>query len=573
MAAEIPLQGFLSGGELNTQQSTKGTVKEFSPTSAVAQPKLQVVAPLDVNAAPTQAMALAKALNVGIATAEPMLEQKAVQYGADQSTKGQADVALGQVDPDKMAKIDAYRMGATRAITEKSTLDAISKVEAFVASPEGQALPLTDTAGDGTTPMKKGLLSTVDDMFRSALGGLTKDPDSARVVAPMVQHTMNEIAGERTQRDIKNNQQNAEDSATAIALRSAKTGDGSFNWKDQQAKLRGVYGGDNRAANSALIHSVAAAAIAAKDPSLLDKFIPESITTEDGQTLAGPGQTPENAAYLATARAQASAAQKGQWEEDRKVDTATITTLTLNGKDPTAAIKDYLSKPGASFAEAQSMYNFYQAKQEKGVADTLDGPSTYKLQTQIATGDITTPAQIVAYANGTGIKGKALGQLVTKGMDMLHSTQSTTQDDPSIRAGLQDVDGTYKAVTGPAGNILAPAASAQHVAAMVDYKERTTQLMRQGKTAEEAATTATREVKEKYGAPMTDSQGQMRADQNVPKTDHEQGNLVRTAPTNAAAMRAAGITGATLKHLVDSGEITFAEASAAAQAILDAHHS
>jgi hypothetical protein len=570
MATDPQLQGFLSGGDKITTQRG-GAGQAFSPTDATKQPKLEVVAPLDVNAAPGQAQALAKALNVGLAVATPAVEEKARMQGAGEAASGQADVALNQVDQDKMAKIDAYRMGATRAITEKATLSALDKAQAFAASAEGQKLPLTDTQTDGTSPMKKGLLSTLDDMLRTDLSHLTGDPQSARVVAPMVQHFMNEVAGQRTERDIKNNQSAAEDSAQAIAMHAARTNDGSFNWQEQFDKLSGVYGGDRRAASQALVHSIGAAAVAAKDPSIIDKFIPESTKTADGQTLAGPGQTPENEAYLTEARAHAVAAQKGQWTEDRGKDAVTITTAIIAGKDPRAMLRDYAAKPGADHSFIEGAWNFYQSQRRQGEADALDSPTAYAIQRKISVGEVTTPAQLVQEVNASGLQGKAASQMLTKGLDTLRNVQSVGQDDPSVRAGASEIDGTYKPVTGPAGNILTPAAAAQHTAAMADYRQLVQQYMHNGKSGDEAAVMATQDVKKKYGSSMNNPDGTANTSGKMPRTDNEQAAVVRTQGTSAPQLINAGINADALRHLYDTGSISFVDYEAATQTLIQHH--
>ena len=81
-----------------------------------------VVAPLDVQAAPQQAMMLAKALGHAVDVATPELEQQARQQGSADEAQGEAAAATGTVDPNNLAQ--GYAVGVTKVKTQNTALQA-----------------------------------------------------------------------------------------------------------------------------------------------------------------------------------------------------------------------------------------------------------------------------------------------------------------------------------------------------------------------------------------------------------------------------------------------------------------
>src|SRR5437764_722197 len=129
MATDPTLPSFLTGGQLNTTESLGKNIPGFAPTSSDQQPKLNVTAPLDVQAAPSQAMALAKALNLGWSIAEPKINASLERKGKQDVAEGEAAATMGNVDQVKAAQIEGYRIGAARVTTEQHTLQAMLDAE------------------------------------------------------------------------------------------------------------------------------------------------------------------------------------------------------------------------------------------------------------------------------------------------------------------------------------------------------------------------------------------------------------------------------------------------------------
>jgi hypothetical protein len=295
------VQGFLTGGQQSASEQAVSS-PGFGATDSTAQTKLGVFAPLDVKAAPAQAEALANALNVGWSLAKPQLLKDTERTGKEDAAAGEVAAATSSVDPVKAATIEGYRIGAARGTTEKNTLQSLM----------GATDLINKDANDGgwaNLPAPQ-LLDKIDEYFRGKLGGLETSPESAQVIAPMIQHFMNEAAGNRIARDVRNTQSQAQDTVSALAMHAAQANDGSFDPQVQMDKMAQTFLGDRSAANQAYVAAVTQAAVAAHNPDIIDKFIPKSVTTADGQTIDGPGFVPKNAAAIEAARINATELQK-----------------------------------------------------------------------------------------------------------------------------------------------------------------------------------------------------------------------------------------------------------------------
>jgi hypothetical protein len=554
MPLDPTLPSFLTGGQLNTTESGKAGAP-FSPTSSTDQPKLNVVAPLDVTAAPTQAAALARALNIGWKMAEPVLEKKAAKQGEEDAAIGSLDALTGNVDPVKQAQIEGYRIGAARTQVEQHTVAAIQDAHQLAAT-DWAALPLSDANGN------KGLLSTMDDFFRSRLAGLEKDPEAAKIVAPMLQHALNEMAGTKVRDSIAQTRQGAADVATALAMHAAQSGDGSFKWSEQFDKLTQVYGGDRHAASTALVQAVGEAAVQAHKPSIIDTLLPQSTTLADGQQIAGPGSTPENASYLDSARRRATSLQNEDIKQSNEKVAASITNQVLSGKDPTALLHAYLGQPGADPAFARSTLDWFKSLSRQNDADQLDTGAAANITVSVAKGDISSTAQLVTAAQSAGITGKALSQLIKQNTSLLATTQAVDQNDPAYRDGRSWIERTYKPATDQLGRLLHPAAGQQQADAMREFSATYQKLLTQGKSSIEAAATATNQVIADRGKPMEQA-GSDNIDTSTPY-----GRVQIIKDGNPKVLKASGLTGSDIKALVASGQITDEQGRAAVAAIL-----
>lgn len=568
------LPGFLNGGQRPNNEQAFSAGAGFGPSNSLDQPKLQVVAPLDVNAAPSQAEALAKALNVGWSLAQPQLNKDLERRGQQDASLGSADAALNQIDPVKMAKVDGYRIGATRTVTEQHTLAALNEASQKMQT-DWQTLPLhdTNTAGNGAISTQKGLLSNLDDFFRSRLGGLDKDPEAARVIAPMIQHFMNEAAGQRVERDIKMTQQNAEDTAQALAMHAAHANDGSFTWDEQFKKMTQVYGGDKRAASQALVHSLGEAAVQARNPGLIDLFLPAKTKLEDGQEIDGPGQTPANAAYLDEARSRARVLMD---QDNKKVIQSSETGImdrVLSGQDPRAMLHQYAGMPGADPHFLESAFNWYRELTKAHTEDELDTGAASSVIAGVAKGDITSANQVLQAVTEAHITGKAKSQLIDKALTTLRTVQTTDVDDPAFRAGQQYIDSQYKPGINPlTGKFQNPAAANQHAGILLDYRTEVAKQIKNGTGPEEAANNALTTVQQKWGQPIESADMKVHNNGPAPATDLDQATVIKNAPGNPKAFYNSRVNAGDIKRLRDLNMISDTEAATAAQLVIDRHN-
>lgn len=550
---------------------TLGAPDSFGP-SATPTTQLNVVAPLDVTAAPSQGDALAKALGVANQTLQAPLRKDQIAEGKKDATEGQADQILNQVDPDKMANITGYAAGAHRISVEQSTLQALNTIETK-AHTDWANDPVYDTT-DVNGNVVPGVLSKADAELRTQLSGLETDPDAARVMAPLIQRSLNTIAGQRISQQIEQTQQSGIDNATALAVRQASRGDGSFNWNDQFTALTQVYQGDKHKASMALVHAVGQATIQAQDPTLPDKLdIPDKITFTDKlgntQTLDGPMYVPGNAQVLEEAKAKALELQT---KSNHAVVMSTenqIAAGVLQDKDPTQALLQYSKMPGATPAFLVSMSNFYKERDKAGIEDDLNSPAFASVQRDVLLGNTTTAPQLVASIEHAGLTGKAYVQAMQKGLDGLRATQTTNQDDPAVRGGVQYLDSMYRPGADPiTGKFNNTAAVGQHAGVIMDYRGEVEQLMKGGKSSEEASNTAMQDVQKKWGDPVENP----RAKSNrAPVTDVDRAAAIMSALKSPEQMAQLHVNGSDIKRLRDIGYLTPADAETAARAALAKH--
>lgn len=543
-------------------------ISDFGP-SASPTTQLNVVAPLDVNAAPTQASALARAVGVAWDSAQPALKKDQLMAGKQDAQAGQADATLGNIDQDKYNRIEGYRIGAKRITVENHTLQAVQEATTK-ANTDWANLPVFDTT-DASGNIVPGLASNLQSLFTQRLGGLEKDSEAAHVMQPMIMHTMNTLTGQRVQQHTEHLIQQGIDNATSLAVRQATRGDGSFNWSDQLTALTGVYSGDRHAASGALMHAVAQATIQAQDPGLPDKLgIPDKVTFtgKDGvqQTIDGPMYVPGNAQILEEAKAKALELQtKTNHVQVMSVENQ-IAAGVIQDKDPSQALLQYAKMPGANPAFLVSMSNFYKEKDKANVDDQLNGSAFYGVLADVARGNLTTAPQIDAAISSSGLSGKARVQAFGKGMEALRTTQSTNQDDPAVQGGVKYLDEQYKPGTDPlTGKFNNPAAVSQHSGIMLDFRTEVQKKIGQGIAAEDAANQTIQDVKKKWGDPVELSKS---ATHGQPTTDVDRASQIMSAMKTPASLAHMGLTSPELQRLRDIGYLSSADVDQVARTLL-----
>jgi len=504
-----------------------------------------VVAPLDVKAAPTQALMLAKALGHAVDIATPALEQQARQEGSADEAAGEGAAATGNIDPNNTAQ--GYAIGVTRVQTQQTAIQAANAARQFYAN--NQTMPLQDsTDADGN--VTKGLISNVDDIFRQHFpDGEEKNPEQSRVMAPILTHTIQEIAGAKNQATIRQSQQAAEDNASALLMSDVQTGSQAFNVPEQ---------GDKGAARDAVVHAIGEAAVSTGKPEVIDQLLPKGIDFG-----GGAGLTPENQSYLDTATQRATAAQQRNQSGALAQSEMNITKYVMAGHDPSAMLEDYSKLPGAQWTFYRSTMEMYQ---NQGKGDEKPPPAaSFDLQSAVYTGDITSASQAQQWVTAHGYKGDAAVQLLGKAVSALGETQRTTADDPNYKATNQYLDQQYRNL-----NPMTPwdsvAAKQQHANVMQAYVQTYNQLVGQGKAPADAAAQASAQAQEKYGPPLSEAKPTPKA----PQSPQDQAAFVRNRSNlTPSALTAAGLNGSTIKSLRDRNLISSDEANAAAAALLN----
>jgi hypothetical protein len=553
---------------------TLGAPADFSPTASPTT-QLNVVAPLNVTAKPTQGEALAKALGLAQETIQPALRKDQIMQGKGDSDQGELDQLLGQTDPGKMQAVSGYRQGAQRVSVEASGLQAVQKIETLAKTDwANDSIQNTTDENGNVVP---GMLAKANAVLQQDLGGLEKDPNAARVLLPMVESTLKKISGDRVNENIENTIQQGIDNSTALAVRQAQANDGSWNFQQQLDKLTQVYAtrGGRPAAQEALFRSIATAMVQSHDPTLDKKLnIPDKVTFTDSngltQTIDGPLYSPKNYATLETAREKALELQtKDNHAAVMQTETG-ITSGILQNKEPTQALIQYLQMPGANPAFAVSMMNFYKERDKQGADDEVNSPAFANIQRDVLVGNITTANQVAKAVDDAHLTGKARVQAYQKALDGLRTTQTTNQDDPAVRGGVAYLDQMYRPGADPiTGKFNNPAAVSQHAGVLTAYRTEVEQLIKQGKSAEDASNTALGDVQKAWKEPVEQPKNSAA---HAAKDDLGRVNMIRNAAKDPAAFNAAGITAQDVVRYRDAGYYTQAEGVAAMNLIIARHN-
>lgn len=557
-----------------TEQGLIGThdTTGFSP-SATPTTQLNVVAPLDVDAAPTQAMALAKALGHGNDIAQQALGKMAREQGSADEAQGEAAASMGLNNPSDSDSVSAathgFAIGFTKVQTQQKAFQAADAAKQFAAA--NPTMPLNDYTNDDGSPAQ-GLLHHIDAIYKQAFpGGEEKDPEAARAMSPILSHTINEIAGQRNLDVIKNTQQNAEDVETAKLSHDLQNGTQFFNKDDALTTLKNVYGNDDRAALSALVHVVGEGGVTGANPSVIRQLLPKDADFGGGVRL-----TPADQMYLDNAVARATEAQNRNNRETVKQSADNITLLTLNGKDPLPAIKEYLKLPGADAGEARAMFDWAYKKGKETESDNAENnQSGWEMSASINRGELTNGGQIMAFLDSNNLAGTKVGNLLLqKGMSELRNVQNINQDDPDYRASRDFVFNTYRPAVGPLGKLMNPTAQSQQTGALSDYNTEYTAQVRQGKSSTEAARAARASVVDKWGAPVEDPKGMANPNATMPTADVDRAAVIHSISTGSQGVRAfhaAGITATDVVNLTRNNLISVDEGELAMRLIIAKH--
>jgi hypothetical protein len=518
---------------------------------------------LDVDGATEGAKLLAAVFSKPFAIAsKDATDRYNAQQEADKN-QGQIDAMNGNVDQEQMRSVmgmaSAYANGVKMSQTQMKGYEADQKArQLFAANPGMSLLDTTDENGNKVP----GLHTQIDNIFANAFpGDQEKDPTIANVLAPIMQHTLNEITAASYQHKIRTDQQTAEDSTQAGVMHAIQFST-PISIPMELDKLTKVYGSDARQGREALVHAIGEAAVATANPDAITKYLPPGIDLGGGATL-----TPENQQYLDAAKNRALEAQTRGNHVAAQSAANGIADSMLSGTDPTAQLHDYLKIPGASATEALDMFNWYYRRGKERASDSVDNDhNTWDMDRALASGDITSGSQLIGWLSQRGVGNtKAGNQLLQRGMSNLRSFQSANADDPDYRAGLSFISNVYKPGVNPlTGKFMNDAANSQQAGAMVDYRQLYQQQLRiQGTSATDAARKAQKAVLDKWGDPVESTTRKQTG--ALPKTYADEVDAVRQAGANPKAFLDANISGNDIAAMRDSGLISQEEAANAAQ--------
>lgn len=244
----------------------------FGP-GQLPQTQLQVYAPLNVDAAKTNAEALANALQVGMQTVGPALTQQIRE-------RSRSDYKEGMTHPEEAFKRNddgsfqldenGNRMFDTSSIAGKSAsfIEGVKRagaVDAYrqVSMDWEQQKQAASVDANGNTIPWQDLVAKQDAYFNSRLGGLVDDPVSREALYPLIQAAHNEAAGQQLQAQMKQAQENSQvafdTEVRNLVTNSPKDDPTAIQQgleKIRTSYLMSAFGGDNARANAALVETV-----------------------------------------------------------------------------------------------------------------------------------------------------------------------------------------------------------------------------------------------------------------------------------------------------------------------------
>lgn len=322
-----------------------------------------VVAPLTVDAAPSQAVALAAALgHFNTDIAQPYLSnqkdqaaQQQAQQNSNDAARGAADASINNIDPDLQAKSQAYANAVHQTLIQRDVNNASATVQQKWSN-DWANIPLQDTTDDNGNPVK-GKVSLADDYFKAQFGGLEGDPAAAKIIGPVMQHTLGELLGADVHAKTVGYQQTAVNNATASILQSVQS-NGAVPYtrddlmSDYQNKILPLFPNDPAGARAALVTAVSEGSIHAKDPDIIDKYLPAGTDFGNGATF-----TPAEQLHLDEARDRATVLSKGDQTMASYAMASKFQDIQSNGQQiPESQIKGALSNGLISEGAALSLH-------------------------------------------------------------------------------------------------------------------------------------------------------------------------------------------------------------------------
>jgi hypothetical protein len=513
-------------------------------------------------------MALAKALGHGNDIAQQWLGKEAREAGSNDEALGEAAASRGEALPDHPVA-HGFAVGYSKIQTQQTAFRAAQEAQAFAA--QNKTMPLDQYTDENGQP-QPGLLRQIDAIYQKHLGGLEKDPEAARAMAPILTHTINEIAGQRNLEVIKDTQEQAQDLQTSKLGYDIQHGTRFFNRDEALADLQKVYGNDKRGALSALVHTVGEGAVTGGNPAVIRTLLPKDTDFGGGVRL-----TPQDQMYLDNAEARATEAQARAWHTQNKQTMSDLTAQALQGKDIMAGVMNYLKQPGADSSEARALIDWVYKKGKEGEADSEENNKTgWDLMGGVNDGSITTPSQAMKFLADRGLAGTKIGNnLATKAIMQLRNVDGLDHNDPDYQASRGNIAELYKPGTNLLGKINNPAAQAQQAGVLADYNTEFVSQIRQGKSATEAARVASKNAQEKWGPPIEGPNGQMKsANKRMPTTDAARVQVIRDVMAGHATPQdfyGSGITSNDLNVMYSVGLITPEEMETGARLIMAKH--
>ena len=294
----------------------------FTPETREA-PRLGVHASLNVNTAPSGAEQLAQALGLATRIAEPILTQKITKDAFDRTSAGKNAATLNAVDAKREQEDNLYARGVKFATKERAVRNALAEVDRKIAE-----------VGAEMSPHQRA--KARDDMLKEHLEDMVNDPESSGIAADLVGpwQTRNlaadnlEVIKEAEEKTIEATQENVQD----------QMADGTFNYMASVALLTPVIGRERAVEN--VVVAVGEAAVNLRDERLIDQMLPDSVKTDDGQTIDGPRKSNKYQEVLDTYRKQAHTARLEDAKQVRREQKSVFETAWIPNPER-FTLKDY----------------------------------------------------------------------------------------------------------------------------------------------------------------------------------------------------------------------------------------
>jgi len=251
--------------------------------------------------------------------------------------------------------------------------------------------------------------------------------------------------------------------------------------------------------------------------------------------------------------------EKAQKDLNRKSEAGILDNI-LSGRNMTPALHAYAQQAGADPSFIEKAANWQHERWKQGQEDALDNGQTATMVSDVISGKTTTRAQLLQSAQDSHLTGKPLEAFLTKGLATMTDADKVDQNDPESKAYIADLSGRYKPGLDMLGNITNAAAAQQHANVLLDY-----QLQRvKGTDAKTAWQTA-----QKNAGPPVELAEESKKPRILATDDADRAKVI--ARGDQQELASSGVTGAQLRRLRDSGQITPEQAAKAATTLLHLH--